>query len=68
MTQDALERKFHLNLRCVGVAEQDTAGLFEAISTLPQAPDLTQLTAALHSIACSRHQTQPTGELYDGHY
>ena len=57
MTDAALERKFRLNLQSAGVPVEGSAVLFDAIQTLPKAPDLTQLSAALQVGARLRHPT-----------
>ncbi len=64
MSDEALERKFRLNLRHASVSDQHSAALFDAISTLPKAPDLRKLTSALQTIA--RPQTRPklAGEVH----
>ena len=64
MSDEALERKFRLNVRSADVPDQVSAGLFNAISTLPKASDLRQLTAALKEVARPRQRSHVGGEAH----
>ncbi len=64
MSDEALERKFRLNLRHASVSDQRAAALFDAISTLPKAPDLRPLTAALQAVARPQKRPELAGEVH----
>lgn len=62
LSEDALVAKFRANLRHAGIAEQGIETLRDAVSDLPNAADLTKLTAALEAGATQQFELQASGE------